>query len=204
MDHKDTRLDEVMAALTEGGAHADKNEAAEALEDYRRALHAAQKNGVVSGYIFWNVALAAERLGDLATAYEFVLKALEADPCALPYRKAFDGLGAQMLALLADPARDPRDEVTPRLYELLVSKSAADLPAHFAMTRHLLATGQLDRALNIAGALTVLYPAAREAWTALAEVHRAKSDLSAAAECSATAAALSPLQRPGENRVALA
>ena len=85
-------------------------------------------------------------------------------------------MAARLRAALADPARAADDADIPRLYTLLVEAGEADLEAHLAMVRFAVATGQLERARSLAEAVTTLFPAAREAWEALARVARAQGD----------------------------
>ena len=103
-------------------------------------------------------------------------------------RHAFQDVAGRLRAALADPARPADDADVPRLYTLLVEAGEADLDAHLTMVRFALATGQLDRARTLADAVTTLFPAAREAWDALARVARAQGDLARVAQAEAEAA----------------
>jgi predicted Zn-dependent protease len=69
-----------------------------------------------------------------------------------------------------------------------VEAGEADLEAHLAMVRFAVATAQLERARALAEAVTTLFPAAREAWEALARVARAQGDRVRAAVADAEAA----------------
>jgi len=120
-------------------------------------------------------------------AFDELKKALKADPLALPVRHSFEDVAARLRAALADPARAPEDADIPRLYGLLVEAGKADLESHLAMVRFAVATAQLERARVLAEALTTLFPAAREAWEALARVARAQGDLGRATAAEAEA-----------------
>jgi len=131
-----------------------------------------------------------DRTGKLEMAFDELKKAARADPLALPVRHAFQDVAARLRAALADPARAPDDPDVPRLYTLLVEAGEADLEAHLAMVRFAVATAQLERARALSEAVTTLFPAAREAWEALARVARAQGDGARAAVADAEAAVM--------------
>ena len=158
-------------------------EAAEKL--FREVIAEAQRLGLASAYAHFVLAGALDRSGKLEMAFEEIKKAVEADPLALPVRHAFESVAARLRAALADPARAADDADVPRLYKLLVEAGQADLEAHLAMVRFAVATAQLDLARSLADAVTTLFPAAREAWEALARVARAQGDVAAAAKADA-------------------
>lgn len=158
-------------------------EAAEKL--FREVIAEAQRLGLASAYAHFVLAGALDRSGKLEMAFEELKKAVEADPLALPVRHAFESVAARLRAALADPARAADDPDVPRLYKLLVEAGQADLEAHLAMVRFAVATAQLDLARSLADAVTTLFPAAREAWEALARVARAQGDVAAAAKADA-------------------
>jgi tetratricopeptide (TPR) repeat protein len=158
-------------------------EAAEKL--FRDVVAEAQRLGVTSAFVHFMLAGALDRSGRLEMAFEELKKALEADPLAFPVRNAFYDVAARLRAALADPARAENDADIPRLYKLLVEAGQAGLDAHLAMIRYAVATAQLDMARSLAEAVTTLFPAAREAWEALARVARAQGDTAAAAKADA-------------------
>ena len=161
-------------------------EVAEAL--FRQLIAEAQRLGVTSAYVHYVLAGVLDRLGKLEMAFDELKKAVQADPLALPVRHAFQDVAGRLRAALADPARPADDADIPRLYTLLVEAGEADLDAHLTMVRFAVATAQLDRARTLAEAATTLYPAAREAWEALARVARAQGDQAGAAKADAEAA----------------
>jgi tetratricopeptide (TPR) repeat protein len=152
---------------------------------FREVLAEAQRLGLASAYAHFVLAGALDRSGKLEMAFEELKKAVAADPLALPVRHAFEGVAGRLRAALADPARPADDPDVPRLYKLLVEAGQADLESHLAMVRFAVATAQLDLARSLADALTTLFPAAREAWEALARVARAQGDMAAAAKADA-------------------
>ena len=155
---------------------------AEAAENVLREVIAeAQRLGIVSAYVHFVLAGVLDRSGRLDMAFDELKKAMQADPLALPVRNAFQDVAARLRAALVDPSRAADDGDIPRLYGLLVGAGEADLESHLAMVRFALATAQLDRARTLAEAVTTLFPAAREAWEALARVARAQGDVATAA-----------------------
>jgi tetratricopeptide (TPR) repeat protein len=155
---------------------------AEAAENVLREVIAeAQRLGIVSAYVHFVLAGVLDRSGRLDMAFDELKKAMQADPLALPVRNAFQDVAARLRAALVDPSRAADDGDIPRLYGLLVEAGEADLESHLAMVRFALATAQLDRARTLAEAVTTLFPAAREAWEALARVARAQGDVATAA-----------------------
>ncbi len=167
----------------------DERAGAEVAESLLREVVAeCQRLGVVSAYVHYTLAGALDRLGKLEMAFDELKKAVQADPLALPVRHAFQDVAARLRAALADPTRTADDADVPRLYTLLVEAGEAGLEAHLTMVRFAVATAQLERARTLAEAVTTLFPAAREAWEALARVARAQGDAGLAARADAQAA----------------
>jgi tetratricopeptide (TPR) repeat protein len=154
----------------------------------REVVAEAQRVGVASAYVLWVLAGALDRQGKLEMAFDELRKALEADPLAMPLRSSFHDVAARLRAALSDPSRAEDDADVPRLYTLLAEAGEADLDAHLTMVRFAVATAQLDRARSLAEAVTTLFPAAREAWEALARVARAQGDVARATKADAEAA----------------
>jgi len=178
-----TKLEALLAKLRR--ALDERGDAGAAEKLFREVVTEAQRLGVVSAYVHYMLAGVLDRLGKLEMAFDELKKAVMADPLALPVRHAFDDVAARLRAALADPARAPEDADTPRLYGLLVEAGEADLESHLAMVRFAMATAQLERARVLTEAVTTLFPAAREAWEALARVARAQGDLARAATAEA-------------------
>lgn len=167
----------------------DERAGAEVAESLLREVVAeCQRLGVVSAYVHYTLAGALDRLGKLEMAFDELKKAVQADPLALPVRHAFQDVAARLRAALANPTRTADDADVPRLYTLLVEAGEAGLEAHLTMVRFAVATAQLERARTLAEAVTTLFPAAREAWEALARVARAQGDAGLAARADAQAA----------------
>jgi tetratricopeptide (TPR) repeat protein len=180
-----TKLEALLAKLKRALDERGDAEAAEKL--FREVVAEAQRLGCVSTYVHYVLAGALDRMGKLEMAFDELKKALKADPLALPVRHSFEDVAARLRAVLVDPARAPEDADIPRLYGLLVEAGKADLESHLAMVRFAVATAQLERARVLAEALTTLFPAAREAWEALARVARAQGDLARATAAEAEA-----------------
>ena len=183
-----TKLEALLAKVKRALDDRGDAEAAEKL--LREVMAEAQKLGVVSAYVHYVLSGLLDRMGKLEMAFDELKKAVKADPLALPVRHAFLDVAARLRAALADPARAADDADVPRLYTLLVEAGEADLEAHLAMVRFAVATAQLERARALAEAVTTLFPAAREAWEALARVARAQGDAARAAAADAEAAVM--------------
>ena len=180
-----TKLEALLARLRRALEERGDLEAAEKL--FREVVAEAQRLGVASAYVHYVLSGVLDRTGKLEMAFDELKKAVRADPLALPVRQAFQDVAARLRAALADPARAADDAAIPRLYTLLVEAGEADLEAHLAMVRFAVATAQLERARALAEAVTTLFPAAREAWEALARVARAQGDAATAAKADAEA-----------------
>jgi len=183
-----TKLEALLAKLKRALDDRGDAEAAEKL--FREVMAEAQKLGVVSAYVHYVLSGVLDRMGRLEMAFDELKKAVRADPLALPVRHAFQDVAARLRAALADPGRAADDADVPRLYALLVEAGEADLEAHLAMVRFTVATAQLERARALAEAVTTLFPAAREAWEALARVARAQGDVPRATVADAEAAVM--------------
>ena len=183
-----TKLEALLAKLRRALEERGDAEAAEQL--FREVTAEAQRLGFASAYVHFVLAGALDRSGKLEMAFDELKKAVRADPLALPVRHAFQDVAARLRAALADPARAADDADIPRLYALLVEAGEADLEAHLAMVRFAVATAQLERARALSEAVTTLFPAAREAWEALARVARAQGDGARAAVADAEAAVM--------------
>ena len=170
-----TKLEALLARLRRALEERGDLEAAEKL--FREVVAEAQRLGVASAYVHYVLSGVLDRTGKLEMAFDELKKAVRADPLALPVRQAFQDVAARLRAALADPARAADDAAIPRLYTLLVEAGEAHLEAHLAMVRFAVATTQLERARALAEAVTTLFPAAREAWEALARVARAQGEI---------------------------
>ena len=181
-----SKLEALLAKLRRALDERGDAEAAEKL--FREVLAEAQRLGVTSAYVHYMLSGLLDRMGKLEMAFDELKKAVRADPLALPVRHAFQDVAARLRTALADPARAADDEAIPRLYTLLVEAGEADLEAHLAMVRFAMATTQLERARALAEAVATLFPAAREAWEALARVARGQGDVARATAADAEAA----------------
>jgi hypothetical protein len=173
----------------------------EAVRLYQLVEGRLRADGLESGFVLWHIAIAYDNLGELENAFHNACKALDTDPLAQPFQNSFDIIAGRVRAALASDERPVDDPSTPRLYDLLVSTGEADVPAHAAMVRWLLATGDLARAGKIAEALVTLHPEDPLSWRCKAEVARSAGDGPVADECLAEAAvrgsAPAPFAVPG-------
>lgn len=160
----------------------------EAIQVYGRVEGRLRAEGIESGFLLWHVAIANDNLGELEKAFHYACKALDTDPLSQPFQSSFDIVAGRVRAALAADARPVDDPSTPRLYELLVSTGEADVAAHAAMARWLLATGDMARAGKLADALVTLHPEDPLSWQCKADVARSAGEASVADECLAEAA----------------
>lgn len=172
----------------------------EAIAEYRKLLASAKGHGP-SPYLLWCMAIAFDHDGDLEMAFQHITEAMKQDPLALPVRHSFDIIANRLRAALADDERAADDASTPRLYALLAQAGEADVHAHLAMVRYRLATGDVAGAAALVDAVTRLWPASEDAWTAKAAVARAAGDGEAATRAEIEAASLrgavAPFAVPG-------
>lgn len=201
---RDEAIEKVISATRRGYSLAEEAKYDEAISSYQVALAEADRLGIRSGFLLWNVAVAYDMKGDLEMAFSFIDRALEADPIAAPIRNSFEIIGNHILAALADANRDVADPSTPRLYDLAIRSGKVDVTAHAAMARFCAATGNRKRAIAIAEAMTMLYPLEAEAWSCRAELARAAGDSATAELCAIELAslgsALVPFAIPGVAR----
>jgi tetratricopeptide (TPR) repeat protein len=201
---QDPQLDHLQQELRRAYDLHQEGSHVEATASYRRVHEALRRAGKVSGFVLWNLAVVADNAGEVERAFDWIVQALETDPLAVPFRNSFDVITRRLREAIAAPGRAADDPSTPRLHALLVRTGEADVPAHAAMVRWCAATGDLPRALALADALTLLHPAAREAWLCKAEVALRAGDAALHAACTAEAAALEgdpvPFAVPGVAR----
>jgi tetratricopeptide (TPR) repeat protein len=176
------------------GLDLEHQDAAAAMKVYRAVLAEAQRLGIESAYLRWVLATAHDDMGALEMAWEEIETSVATDPLSLPARRSFEIIADRVRAALSAPGREASDPSTPRLYGMLVRAGEADMGAHVAMARYQLAAGRAAEARELAAAVTTLYPAAREAWTLLAEVARAQGDEVTAAGAELEAASTGALE----------
>ena len=165
----------------------------------RSALEEAEVLRLASPSAHLLLARVLDQLDRPEQAFHEAGRALGADPLDLRARALFRELAGRLRASLSSPERPGDDTDIPRLYNQLVQAEEADLGSHLTMLRYSLATGQLEHAREVAEALVVLAPSAREAWSELARVARAQRNEARALEAEARVAALggvSPLAGP--------
>ncbi len=184
------RLEHLTGEVTRAWHLAENDREDEGLDLARAVCAELERAGRPSGYALWHVALIANKKGDLEMAFDFITRALEADPVAAPLRNSFGGITRRLRGALADEARAAADPSTPRLYDLLVRAGEADLGCHLAMVRWCAATGDHDRARTLADAMTTLHPLERATWLTSAAAARAAGDHELADRATAEAAAL--------------
>jgi len=150
-----------------------------------------QRASIRSAHVHWLLGITLDNLGDLPMALSHIEKAIELDPLAVPFHRSFDIVTNRIRASLVAPERDPGDESTPRLYELLVRSGEADTGCHVAMARHHLHAGELDEAMRLLVAVTTLDPLHHEAWVLTAALARKAGDAELAERAEIEAAATS-------------
>ena len=192
-DAKTTRL---LGALHRAWDLIQAGQAAEAVGLCREVLGEAARLGLGSGYALWTMACACDGAGELELAFDYIRRAIAADPLALPLRQSFDVLVGRIRKALADPSRPAADESTPRLYELVARAGQADAASHLVMVRWLSATGSATEARALVDAVTRLFPASRDAWEEKARVLAAAGDEAGAAAARLEAAALGVADPP--------
>jgi len=156
----------------------------------RSALEEAEALDLSSSSAHLLLARVLDQLDRPELAFHEAGRALQADPLDLRARALFRELARRLRAWLCSPQRSADDTDIPRLYTQLVQAEEADLGSHLMMVRYSLATGRLEHAREVAEALVVLEPCAREAWAELARVARAQRNELRALDAEARVAAL--------------
>ena len=200
----DGRLLKLSGEMRRGYEASEAGNPAEALKIYQGVLEMAQAMGLESGFLLWNLAIAADTVGELEMAFEYINRALATDPLAQPFQNSFDIVSKHIRNALADESRPVDDPSTPRLYDILTGAGEADVMSHVAMARWCAAGGDLPRAAKLSDALVTLYPGEPASWRCKADVARALGDAGTADECMAEAAvrggAPEPFAVPGVAR----
>jgi hypothetical protein len=122
--------------LLDGGDWAEARAALQALRERARA------EGLESAQLLHGLGVAAAGCGDLAAGVQHLLAAVCMDPLCETFRASLDRTLLRVrLALL-----EPTCAEAPALYALLETAHAADDQAHAALMRHLLRTGDVEKA----------------------------------------------------------
>lgn len=204
MNFKSSRLVPVANAIKRSVELVNEGKHDEAVKACDWAIAEARKLGLTSGALFWHAAVANDYAGNWEDAFEYVNRALELDPLAEPFHHSFSIIAGRIRTALNDATRAADDPSTPRLYDLLLRAGEADVGCHAAMARYAVATGDLARARAIADAVTLLHPAAPEAWKCKSEVAVAAGDAATVEACAIELAALGdapvPFAIPGVAR----
>ena len=127
MKRTDARLGKLSGEMRRGFEASEAGNPAEALKIYQGVLEKAQALGLESGFVLWNLAIVADNLGELEMAFDYIRRALAADPLAQPFQNSFDVVVKRIRAALADEARKVDDPSTPRLYDILAGAGEADV-----------------------------------------------------------------------------
>lgn len=93
----------------------EQDKFAEAREVFQQVRTAAHKQGIRSGHVAWGMAIACDYEGDLETAMQHILEALELDPLAGPFNRSFDIIAEHIRQALVADDRAPDDVSTQRL-----------------------------------------------------------------------------------------
>ena len=192
----DKRLEQLSERVREAKSAIDEGDPKRGVTQMKQVLGEMARQGVVSAHAHWVMAVACDMAGEVEMAFHEVLKSVELDPLAAPFRHSFSIVVGRIRGILADPERPERDEATPRLYALLSRSGEADVGAHLAMVRYQLAIGAVSDAKVLVDAVVLLNPADASAWQAKAKVARAMGDQEGAVLAEAEAAAVAPAEAP--------
>lgn len=158
--------------------------------------------GLPSAYLHCMQSLVEQELGNVERAYAEAVEAVRLDPIHPSCVSRFTEAAAQVRRELERLSQDGDEALAERLYTALLGAAEADAGSHVAMARVTLRKGELDRALTLLEATTLLAPARAEAWELMCElgerrgdaalVARAKEQLERIARCGAPYGVPSP------------
>lgn len=126
----------------------------EAVQLYRALLAEAGQVGLDSAHLQWADAVVCDYSGDPEMAFEQMTTVTAKDPLAPPFRLPFELITGRIESPLCDAGRAADDPSTSRLYALLSRADEADVGAHLATARYLLATGNAEQARTPVAAAT--------------------------------------------------
>lgn len=192
----DARIRTLIAGVNKATHLISKGEHAQAREVLDDVRGRAARAGIESAFIYWNMAVCQEAIGDIEAAFATISHAARLDPLAQPIQGTFDSVAWRMRLSVADSGRAPGDPAIARMYESLMATGECDVSSHVAMARHLSVTGEHDRAMRILDAVTLLACVSQDAWLAKAAVARAMGKPELATECEAQAAAIAEQDVP--------
>src|SRR3954462_4297018 len=155
------RLQQLLGEMARARELTEQEHYEDARQTYLKLRAECARAGIRSAHVAWGLAVACDGLKDFEAAMTHIREALELDPLAMPYQRSFTVIIERVRKELGDPARDPADPTTPRLYHLLVQAGEGDVGSHLAMARHLSHTGDHVGAMKILDAVTALAPASR-------------------------------------------
>ncbi len=119
--------------------------------------------GFTSPYLLWCQTWVADQEGDLESAFDFACEAIRLDPFNGPNRTAFDQQSWKLRNVLTQPARQVDDPSTPRIYAKLTNAGETDVGCHLAQARFLVAQHEVERAMELVMAVTLVAPIAIDA-----------------------------------------
>lgn len=154
----------MLADLAKVHEHGERREYAEAKALAEKVLGGLALAGVRSAHVLWLLAITHDYVGQVEEAFRLIMEAMAVDPMDSSIEKSFTIITDRIRRMLIDPERDPADESTPRLHDMLVQAGKADELVHIAMARHLEAVGKPDEALKLLDAVLLLSPTCRDAW----------------------------------------
>jgi len=179
----------MLANIAKVHEHGERREYAEAKVMAEKVRGGLAMAGITSAHVLWLLAVTNDYLGEVEEAFRLITEAVTVDPMEPSIEKSFIIITDRIRRMLIDPDRDPADESTPRLHDMLVQAGKADELVHVAMARHLEAVGKPDEALRLLDAVLLLSPACRDAWVVKAivakNVGREEEALAAEAEAMA-------------------
>ena len=184
--YPDIRMRGLHKAFKTASEASDEGRHDDAFEGFVQLQQRLEALGLESGHVLHSMAIQADHLGQLAEAFDLMIKALRKDPFAPNAQHSFEVIVHRIRTWLRDA--EPADEAIPRLYDLLARTSDADVDSHLVMARHFVQTDRLDRAAELLAAVTLTAPASRDAWLERARVAKLRGEALAAAEYEAQAA----------------
>jgi len=115
----------------------------------KAALRLAQNANLCSAYLHWLLAGIANQCEDAEGAVENIVKGLELDPIAPPFRDAHRVISERLIATFKE--LDVHDAAVPVLFHLIARLDAVDAPALVKLSRHAAeADGNHQAALGLA------------------------------------------------------
>jgi tetratricopeptide (TPR) repeat protein len=156
---RDLEHDRLLAALRKAESLLDEHKYDEARDELLQVHARAGKHGLRSAYLAWKMSIAFDCLCEPEKAAEYIEQAITLDPLSLPYQASQQAIIERLRSTLADPDTDLKAPWIAKLYALLQHFGEAEPASHLAYAKHRALNGDLEQALSILQALTLLNPA---------------------------------------------